>query len=603
MAKTASSSGELLDIWKQESGETLVAYRQDFYRWDFGRYHRVEREWVRNSVWRTIKDYSNAQGASIDLSPVMIGQIVDLLADQVFIKGDQSPPFYFGVGDCFVGAGKGAEHVANVLVLGNGVLDVETGELSEHNPTLFVVGGADYNFDPQAQCPQWLKFLDWFAAGDQGVVDLLGQYLAWSLLPDHQLQHFLWLSGAGDNGKGVLALVVGYLFGESNIARIPMERFGHRFALAEMVGKRVNIVADCEETDKIQEGLLKQISAGDPISVEKKFKDVFATPMSARLIFLSNALPRFRDKSNGIWRRLIIVPCRAVVAQEQRVINFEQELYAEAPGILNWVLGFVDRLRKNRRLTIPPICQQASGNHRAESNPVRLFCEQQLECSEAPTDFIITDSIYERFKKWAGDSGYVHPVSSPVFSKELVAFFGTHAIKRSRQSCVGGRYWAYVGLRWRDEGEIARQVEDGVVEIKVSPTPTPQSLLKLESREHKELAVLRQKLDFTQQKHDTMQKKLAQRDRKIEHYQARLESQMLGDRLALRASFLEWNQGKPPYESKDGDQKTKDFLKHYKGPLDREDADTELFKWLLEGLADGVPKDLTGATAEATTAS
>ncbi len=400
--EAALSSGQLAAAWLDQTGETILHYRGDFHRWECGHYRRIETAWVRNSVCQWMGD-------SLTLAAVnarLLDDVVSVLAAMRFLDGQQSPPFWDGVA--------GAPCSANVLVVKNGILVIDSQTLLPHDPALFVLGGTDYDFDPVAKCPKWLAFLDWFTGGDQGVIDFLGEFLAYCLLPDLQLQRFLWLFGDGSNGKGVLLHVVARLFGATNVSRIPLEKFSNRFALAEMVGKRANIIADAEQTDRVSEGILKQITAGDPVAVERKFKDIFDAALTCRIIVCANSLVRFRDQSNGMWRRLIPLPCNAVVQAGDS--NFHETLVPELPGILNWVLSFVARLLERRGACNSGGLRSALDEHRGESDPARLFCGEQLELAE---HFEFTAAIYEHYCHWMDKNGWSLPKALPTFMKEF----------------------------------------------------------------------------------------------------------------------------------------------------------------------------------------
>jgi putative DNA primase/helicase len=453
------SSGVMAAGWLDQSGEIVRHFRGDFYRWELGRYRLVEKNWVENAVSRWLTDSLGLES----LTARYVGEIVDVVAQMQFLDGTKAPTFWTD----------GQHGSNNVLVVRNGMVDLDAGALRPHDPALFAIAGADYDFDPHATCPRWLEFIQWFTSGDEGAVDLIGEFLAWVLLPSLQLQKFLWLAGDGDNGKSVFCNVLARLIGESNCCRIPLERFSSRFALSALVGKRLNIVADCEETDKVSEGILKQMTAGDPIALERKFRDMFAAPLTTRFIFSANSVARFRDRSNGIWRRLIVLPCAAVVTDQQRVVGFEDVLAAELPGILNWVLGFSRSLVERRAFTIPEVCRRATAHYRADANPARAFCDEQLEATGVPSDSIESDKIYERYRGWLEHNGYTGPLAAPNFFKELVRVFALK-IKRFRYPAVG-RPWGYRGLRFNPDpaGELAGGAGLPREEVQ-RPTRTPE---------------------------------------------------------------------------------------------------------------------------------
>src|SRR5205807_310610 len=119
--------------------------------------------------------------------------------------------------------------------------------------------------------------------------------------------------------------------------------------LASTLGKLANICAEVGELDKAAEGYLKAYTSGDAMQFERKYESSFSAMPTARLVLATNNPPRFSDKSDGVWRRLILLPLNVTIAEEERVYGMDKrewwEASGELPGILNWALEGFDRLR------------------------------------------------------------------------------------------------------------------------------------------------------------------------------------------------------------------------------------------------------------------
>ena len=78
----------------------------------------------------------------------------------------------------------------------------------------------------------------------------------------------------------------------------------------------------------------------DYITVEKKHKDPFNFKSTARLLFSCNKIPKnYGDKSEGFYRRLIIITFNRSVPEEDRNPYLLDELRAEADGIFMFALA------------------------------------------------------------------------------------------------------------------------------------------------------------------------------------------------------------------------------------------------------------------------
>jgi hypothetical protein len=158
------------------------------------------------------------------------------------------------------------------VALRNGLLDVDAlmrhdpDPLRPHSPWWFSPVCLPYDFDPDADCPRWIAFLDRNLEGKHSSKALLlQQFAGYLLLPVTKLQRFLLMTGEGANGKSVVCAVLRVLLGEDNVSSVPLEMFGDKFRLAGTLGKFANIVPEVGELDKVAEGQLKAFVTGDPL--------------------------------------------------------------------------------------------------------------------------------------------------------------------------------------------------------------------------------------------------------------------------------------------------------------------------------------------------
>jgi putative DNA primase/helicase len=188
--------------------------------------------------------------------------------------------------------------------------------------------------------------------GAIGQVALLRQEWTGYLLTSDTSHHkFVVFEGEGANGKSVFLDVLTALLGEDNVAHVPLEMFGTRFQLTATLHKLANICAEVGEIDKVAEGYLKQFTAGDRMYFDRKnISPVNAYP-TARLVLSTNNRPRFRDRSAGLWRRMILVPFRVMIPSDRQDPQLKEKLKQELPGILLWALEGLQRLRRNERFT------------------------------------------------------------------------------------------------------------------------------------------------------------------------------------------------------------------------------------------------------------
>ena len=371
----------------------------------------------------------------------MISECVGLLADLTHLEIMSQPA---RLGD------DPSEEIASVLVLNDGNLDLslmyEGGEpqLVPHSRDLFATAKSEFTYDPEAKCSRFDDFMNWFACGDSGLVLLMLQFMAYALLRRLDLQRFVVLTGNGSNGKSVLLRVIQKLVGHANCSALSIERLGGRFNLASLSDKSVNIAADANEITKVAEGNLKMLVDGSEITYERKHQDPYSSVCYTRLIFACNVFPRFRDRSDGIWRRLLVVPCDAQVTggDVHRCIEDTFDMSA----VLNRVLEAGAKLIADGDFSVPRRVVDATNAERNDANPTVQFLNDRIVVE--PDGFLAFENLYRHYSDWCENFGY-KALAENNFGKEFRKYFNGKIVSgevRHGKSKTRPRLNGYWGL-------------------------------------------------------------------------------------------------------------------------------------------------------------
>jgi P4 family phage/plasmid primase-like protien len=230
--------------------------------------------------------------------------------------------------------------------------------------------------------------------------------------------------GPGKNGKSVLCGGLDALLGLANVCHVHLEDFGRRFALTATLGKLANIASEVGELDRAAEGVLKSFTSGDRMTFDRKnILPVNALP-TARLVLATNNHPPFRDRSEGLWRRMLFVPFDVTIQESERIEGLDKPEYwikwGELPGMLNWALAGLHRLRKNGRFTEPEICRAAVEQYKLDCNSARLFFRE--ECSAREDGQVGKARLYKAYRQYCARNG-LQVLSNPSFGREVLRQF------------------------------------------------------------------------------------------------------------------------------------------------------------------------------------
>src|SRR5258705_9054943 len=178
------------------------------------------------------------------------------------------------------------------------------------------------------------------------------------------------------------------------------------------------------------------------LTVDRKFRDPWSGRVPTRFVILSNELPRFKDASGAIAKRVLILQMtKSFLGREDRTLD--KRLRPELPGILKWALEGLDRLNRNGRFTVPGSSEDAANLMMDLASPVSAFVRDR--CVRAPGESILADRLYDAWKQWAEDNGH-HAGAKSTFGRNLRAV--VPELKMSQPRVTGGRERRYerIGL-------------------------------------------------------------------------------------------------------------------------------------------------------------
>jgi putative DNA primase/helicase len=315
--------------------------------------------------------------------------------------------------------------------------------LLPHTAKYFSLSRLPYDYDPMAQCPRWIAFLEDVMQGDRQYIDLIQEWCGYLFRPDLREQKFLLCVGEGANGKGVFSEVVQELVGRENCSQVSLTRFANPFALYTTLGKLVNATNESSHTiEEEAETVLKAFVAGDRLTFERKFKEPIHAVPTAKVMIATNALPRFNDKTWGIWRRILLIPFDRTIPEDQQIRNLAQEILGkELPGILNWSLAGLSRLNRSG-FTIPEKSKDLMEEYRQDADPARAFLSERYTFS--PNAFgVECGTVYKEYKSYCESNGCC-ALSNRQFGKQVRRVFPE--VDRDRPGSGGNRPWLYRGL-------------------------------------------------------------------------------------------------------------------------------------------------------------
>ena len=266
--------------------------------------------------------------------------------------------------------GLNVKQAEDKINFGNGTLDLKTGNLCKHNWADYFRYVLPYNYDKNASCPMFMKYLN-EVMPEKEAQDVLSEYVGWLFMPGLKLEKILFLYGSGCNGKSVFIDIVEALLGKENISHESLSDLCGEYgsnSRSNLAGKILNTCSDVAP-NAFAGDLFKRIASGEPISAKILYKDVTTLTDYAKMIFCLNELPKTNDTSNGFYRRFLIAPFNVQIPKNKINPNLAKDIIShELPGIMNWVLEGRERLRMNGKFTDSPVMNKILEEYRQKGS-------------------------------------------------------------------------------------------------------------------------------------------------------------------------------------------------------------------------------------------
>lgn len=311
-----------------------------------------------------------------------------------------------------------------------GLLDLETGEVAPHDPSMMVTGITQASYRPNARHPDLDRVL---SIHPDEVVEHL-QLVIGAGITGHADHRLTLCHGPGGNGKttllgSILAALGTYGFaGRGQDLADIMAGKGHKM-VAAFEGRRLVLFEELAREGHLDAATIKRLVGGGKQGGDRKYEAYREWDPTATVVINANSMPRISESDAAIYRRLRAIPLTGVVPEENQDPNIERRLRTERSAleaVFAWAVEGAQRFIAAGCVLPTP---KSAGESVAKSTRVWIdefdttgqFIESALVPTENDDDWIPLKEIYERFEKfWAEERGiHVKPFAPQRFYGEL----------------------------------------------------------------------------------------------------------------------------------------------------------------------------------------
>lgn len=292
-----------------------------------------------------------------------------------------------------------------LLGVGNGVVDLHTGELRSGKPEDRITKHSPVKYDPKARSDRWEKFIR--EVFDLEIIDFIWQAAGYSLtgITTEQCLFLCW--GTGANGKTTFLNVLRYVLGGYgwNTGFSTLEKSYYKTSsedIAGLEGRRLVTASETAEARRLNESRVKALTGGDAVTARHLYQSERMFTPTCKIWLATNQLPLIRDDSYGFWRRVRLIPFTQQFTGKNEDRSLEGTLKSDASGILTWAVQGCVAWQKNG-LEIPEMVSKATAEYREDSNPLAEFIAEC--CTIEDSQEIKASDFYKAYKTWAEDNG------------------------------------------------------------------------------------------------------------------------------------------------------------------------------------------------------
>ena len=317
----------------------------------------------------------------------------------------------------------------NLITLENGIFNISSMKLTPHTPTnlskvlipcSFIENVTDISETKFGKCLDSTCTID--DKLDENMLDDILELMAASFIKTKIDEKSWILQGNGDNGKSVVLLLLNSMLGKDNVSNIALQDLvSNPFAAARLDGKLANIYTDLKSTALKNEEKIKNLSSGEPMHVEHKYKDGFDMVTYANLIFSCNQFPRVYDQSDGFFRRWIIIVFKRKFALgdpdrdeklKEKLVNDQHE----KDLVFSFLMNIAQVLLDKGKFRYPYGHKEIRDFWNANANPLDKFIEECIIDKDGSRK--TKRETYKFYEQWCWDNG-IKPLGKGQFGKEF----------------------------------------------------------------------------------------------------------------------------------------------------------------------------------------
>ncbi len=310
---------------------------------------------------------------------------------------------------------------ANLIAFKNGIFDITTDRLLPFSPDVVITNQIPWNYKADAHSEIAQHTLRKMACQDDEIFRLLAECIGYCFYRRNELSISMFLTGEKANGKSTFLQMVQDVLGVHNTSNLGLDELDERFAPVTMFGKLANIGDDISDDFLRGRAIahFKKIVSGNMLKAENKGVDMFFFKPFVKLIFSANQIPRMKDRTGAVLRRMVIIPFNATFSKSDPDYDPYIAWKLKDEAVMEYLVKIgvdgLKRILENHSFTQSKKVDAEIKEYTEYNNPILLFL------SETEKDEILnqeTRLVHSKYEIFCNDNGF-QSMGLATFSKEI----------------------------------------------------------------------------------------------------------------------------------------------------------------------------------------
>lgn len=306
----------------------------------------------------------------------------------------------------------------------NGIVDLKNKIFRDGVPTDYItkctnIHYKEYNEDNETstEIKQFMK--DLFP--DPSLNQYMWDHLSSVLIGENLNQTFNIYHGRGSNGKSMLTdlmfMTLGEYSGSVPVSLITDKRPGIGATSSEIIqlkGIRYAVMAEPKKGDRINEGIMKQLTGDSTISGRALYHETQTFNIQFHLVVCTNTLFEISSHDDGTWRRIRVCDFKAKFIEPEEDGMYSTEIYPHQlpknknlkDNMKKWIETFAGMLvryafNNQGKISNCNVVKNRTDRYRMESDYICCFVKEKIRFdNKSPNNVLKIMDVYSEFKIW-----------------------------------------------------------------------------------------------------------------------------------------------------------------------------------------------------------